>query len=359
MKLLRGALAPLEFDVWGAPDSSRGQHPPPHAAPLLAYHGDCTQRGIAMPSTRPPLISVALSVYNGERFLPAQLDSILAQQGVDIEVVAVDDGSVDGSAALLAGYAQRDPRVRLSPNPQNLGMNRSFERAMALCRGEFIAPSDQDDVWLPDKLQTLLGAIGAADLAYCDSAYIDEAGQPSGLRVSDDLQMLSGREPLRFALDNSVSGHAMLLRRDLFERARPLPPSLYYDWTLAMFAAARGGVMYVDRPLVQFRRHGNAFSSLGKHGQARKTDRYRRWIGDRAALLETLAGTAFDTQGRARRLADALALASAGKTRWPLLRTIWNERVALAQQGAPWRNATRLQMRLLRKLYRAGREAAA
>jgi glycosyltransferase involved in cell wall biosynthesis len=312
-----------------------------------------------MPPTRPPLISVALSVYNGARLLPAQLDSILAQQNVDIEVVAVDDGSTDGSPAMLADYATRDRRVRFEPNPQNLGLNRSFERAMSLCRGEFIAPSDQDDVWLPDKLQVLLGAIGTADLAYCDSQYIDEAGRPGGRRVSDDLQMLSGCEPLRFALDNSASGPAMLLRRDRFERARPLPPSLYYDWTLAMFAAARAGVVYVDRPLVQFRRHGNAFSSLGKQGLARKADRYRRWIGDRVVLLETLAGSAFDTDGRARRLADALALATAGKTRWPLLRTIWDERVALVQQGSPWRHAARLQMRLLRKLYRARREMAA
>ena len=311
----------------------------------------------AMPS---PLISVAMSVYNGARLLPEQLDSILAQRDVRLELIAVDDGSSDASVALLQDYARRDARVQVRPNPANLGPTRSFERAMSLCRGEFIAPSDQDDVWATDKLATLLAAIGAADLAYGDSAYIDGEGQPNGRRISDDTQMLAGREPLRFAFANSVSGHALLVRRDLFENVRPLPPELFYDWVLAMFAAARGGVAYVDRPLVQFRRHIQAFSSLGREGLARKPDRYSGWIDDRVALLRTLADSRFDGQGRARRMSDALALAIDRRTYAPLLRSIWRERAALAAPGqAPWRTAVRLQTRLLRKLARARREAAA
>jgi glycosyltransferase involved in cell wall biosynthesis len=308
--------------------------------------------------TPSPLISVAMSVYNGARFLPAQLDSILAQREVDLELVAVDDGSSDASLAVLQDYARRDGRVRVHPNPANLGPTRSFERAMSLCRGEFIAPSDQDDVWSPDKLATLLAAIGSADLAYGDSAYIDGDGRPSGRRISDDTPMLAGREPLRFAFANSVSGHALLVRRDLFESVRPLPPELFYDWVLAMFAAARRGVVYVDRPLVQFRRHTQAFSSLGREAVPRKPDRYRGWIGDRAALLRALADSPFDQEGRARRLSDALQLAIHERAYAPLLTSIWRERAALDSSGrSPWRTAVRLQSRMLRKLARARREA--
>ncbi|HEV2620943.1 MAG TPA: glycosyltransferase [Frateuria sp.] len=311
------------------------------------------------PTTPSPLISVALSAYNGERFLRAQLDSILAQRDVQLEIIAVDDGSRDASVALLQDYARRDERVRVHPNPANLGPTRSFERAMSLCRGEFIAPSDQDDLWAPNKLATLLAAIGQADLAYCDSAYIDPEGQPSGRRISDDTQMLAGCEPLRFAFANSVSGHALLVRRDLFESARPLPPELFYDWVLAMFAAARGGVVYVHRPLVQFRRHTQAYSSLGREGVARKPDRYRGWITDRVALLRALAGSRFDAAGRARRMSEALELAIDKRSHAPLLRAIWRERMALAEPGRPaWQTAVRLQMRMLRKLARARREAA-
>ena len=129
-----------------------------------------------MTAAAQPLVSVALCVYNGERYLREQLDSILAQEGVRIEVVAVDDVSSDGSLALLQEYAAEDPRIRVVANDRNLGHLCSFDRAMSLCSAALIAPSDQDDIWHPQKLQRLLAAIGDADLAYCDSEYIDGDG---------------------------------------------------------------------------------------------------------------------------------------------------------------------------------------
>ena len=177
-----------------------------------------------------PFVSVALCVYNGERYLREQLDSILAQQGVQLEIVCVDDRSTDGSLALLQEYAARDARFRVVENETNLGHLRSFEKCMALCSAPLIAPSDQDDVWAPSKLRRLYEAIGDADLAYCDSAYVDEDGSSLGGRISDDLTMMAGREPFQFVFVNSVSGHASLVRRSLFERARPFPPGIYHDW---------------------------------------------------------------------------------------------------------------------------------
>ncbi|MGY3039808.1 glycosyltransferase involved in cell wall biosynthesis [Rhodanobacter sp. TND4EL1] len=304
--------------------------------------------------TQRPLISVALSVYNGARFLRRQLDSILAQRDVRIEVVAVDDGSRDGSVALLREYMERDPRVQLHVNPQNLGPTRSFERAMSLCRGEFLAPSDQDDFWQPDKLATLLAAIGEHDLAYCDSEYIDSDDRPSGRRISDDLDMLRGTSLMQFVFANSVSGHAALLRRSLFEEVRPLPPGLYYDWVLAMFAAARNGIVYVDQALVQFRRHQEAFSSLGTADRVRPPSRNRAWFNERKLLLQALIGSRFDGNGSAARTLQALEIAVSGQSRLPLLRAIWRERdpASHGQRSAAF-NAIRLQSRVLRKLHRA------
>src|SRR5689334_11569979 len=99
-----------------------------------------------------PLISIALCTYNGERYLRAQMDSLLAQAGARIEIIAVDDASQDGTPGLLQGYAQQDPRVRVLANAENIGPSRSFERAMEIGTGEFIAPCDQDDLWTSDKL---------------------------------------------------------------------------------------------------------------------------------------------------------------------------------------------------------------
>lgn len=305
-------------------------------------------------SASPSLISVALSVYNGARYLQEQLDSILAQRGVELELVAVDDGSQDDSVAILQACARRDPRVQVHVNPANLGPTRSFERALSLCRGEYLAPSDQDDRWHPDKLARLLGALGEGDLAYADSEYIDADGRPNGRRISQERPMMAGHHALGFVFANSVSGHAALLRRSLFEAVRPLPPTLYHDWVLAMFAAARNGVIYVDQPLVQFRRHADAFSPVGRQTRVSTHDRDHRWLLDRSRLLQTLADSRFDTGGSAGRMAQALAQAMAGTRRWPLLQCVWQERAALAGgHGSPALHAWRLQLRLLRKLHGA------
>ncbi len=305
------------------------------------------------------LITVAMAVYNGERYLREQIDSILAQRGVQVELVAVDDGSSDGSVTLLRDYAARDPRVQVHLNPQNLGPLRSFERAMSLGSGACIAPSDQDDRWHPDKLARLLAAIDGHDLAYCDSEYIDDDGRRSGRGISDDLAMLSGREPLQFVFSNSVSGHALLVRRALFEAARPFPAGIFHDWWLAMCAAAQDGVAYVDAPLVQFRRHGDAFSPLGKDGNLRPPSRNRLWLEERRSLLQALAGSVFDRDRRAAMMLEALQVAQAGGSTLPLLRAVWHGRDGLPPQGgSPVFNALRMQARFLRKLRRARAEPA-
>ena len=304
-----------------------------------------------------PRVSVALCVCNGERHLREQLDTVLAQRDVDLEVIAVDDGSSDGSVALLREVAARDPRLQVHVNPENLGPLRSFERAMSLGSGEFIAPCDQDDRWQPQKLAKLLAAIGNADLAYCDSEYIDDAGIAHGRGISSDLTMMSGHEPLQFVFSNSVSGHALLVRRALFDAARPFPPGLFHDWWLAMCAAARGGVVYLDEALVQFRRHDAAFSPLGKGAAKAPPSRNRVWIEERRALLRALAGSAFDRGGRAAEMLQALERAENGEGYGPLLRSIWRTRAA----APPWKgstaiNALRLQSRFIRKLRRARKE---
>ena len=209
-----------------------------------------------------PLISIALCTCNGERFLREQLDSLLAQDHVNLEIVAVDDASTDGTPAILEACAARDPRVRLFRNAANLGFRRNFQEAIGRCRGDFIAPCDQDDVWRPDKLRLLLEAIGDAAAAYCDSELVDGQGRPLGLRLSDKRVMGPIDDPLRLALQNCVSGHAMLFRRSLVARALPIPDGLFHDWWLALVAAGSGGIAHRPEPLVQYRQHRQAATDM-------------------------------------------------------------------------------------------------
>lgn len=303
-----------------------------------------------------PSISVALATYNGERYLREQLDSVLAQDRVAIEVVAVDDGSTDGTLAILDDYARRDARVKVYANPRNLGVGPTFERAMSLTTGELIAPCDQDDAWNADKLARLAGAIGECDLAYCDSLFVDADGKSMNERISDRMPMMRGHHPMAFTLRNSVSGHASLIRRGLFEIARPFPAAMYYDWWLALCAATRNGIAYVDAPLVHFRRHAATVSPLGRSGKQRVRDRATRWIRDRHAFLTAYAQSGVGGHDDAERMLAALDTAWEGGSVRALLSEIWRQRKSIAD-ASPATEAIRLQFRFLRKIRQARLEA--
>jgi glycosyltransferase involved in cell wall biosynthesis len=178
-----------------------------------------------------PLISIALCTYNGAECLSQQLESLRSQSWRNIEIVAVDDASSDQTWQLLAKAASQDARFRLWRNETNLGFSANFERALSLCAGDFIAPCDQDDVWLPNKLELMMAAMGPHVMAYCDSVLTDAQGNSLGMRISDRLRMAQGSDPLAFAFWNCISGHAMLFRRELLQSALPIQ-ARFHDWWL-------------------------------------------------------------------------------------------------------------------------------
>jgi glycosyltransferase involved in cell wall biosynthesis len=315
------------------------------------------------PSPAPPRISVALCAFNGAHWLPEQLDSVLAQEGVSLEIVALDDASTDGSLELLRSRAAEDPRIRVFANERNLGHVKSFERCMGLCEGALIAPCDQDDVWHPRKLAILLDALGEADLAYCDSEYIDASGRPIGRRVSQDLKwMHSGNDPLRYVFQNTVSGHAALLRREVFDGALPFPPALYHDWWLALRAAAGRGVVYVDQPLVQFRRHDLSASPMGGRAagvhRKRSSSHNRKWIARLLYVFDQLRAVDWFPRRVSSQWAVAMRSAEHGHV-WRLWKAIWHSRASVPPYDQPrWLAAVRFGIKCANKVLRARRERA-
>jgi glycosyltransferase involved in cell wall biosynthesis len=211
-----------------------------------------------------PLLSVALCTYNGAPHLGDQLESLFAQTWPNLEIIAVDDASTDATWTLLQQATEREPRLKILRNNVNLGFAANFERALSLCRGEFIAPCDQDDIWQPNKLETLMAAIGPHTLAYCDSALVDERSQALGMRVSDRVRMVQGSDPLAFAFWNCVSGHAMLFRRELLALALPAQGVRFHDWWLAFVAASTGSITYIAEPLVAYRQHARSQTDVSR-----------------------------------------------------------------------------------------------
>jgi glycosyltransferase involved in cell wall biosynthesis len=214
------------------------------------------------------LVSIALCTYNGVRYLEQQLDSLLAQTYPHFEIVVSDDCSADSTLEILHRYAQRDSRFRVVEGTENVGLTKNFERVLGLCKGEYIAPCDQDDVWLPNKIERLVERLGNRCLAYCDSLFIDKDGVSLESRMSDVVPMISTTDTVPFVFSNCVSGHAMLFRREILQFAFPVPKVFFYDWWLAIIASAMGGIAFCDEPLVLYRQHdANITDALHRRDQ--------------------------------------------------------------------------------------------
>jgi len=309
-----------------------------------------------------PQVSVALNVHNGARFLPAQLASVLAQEGVELEVVALDDHSTDDSLDILREWASRDPRLKVSRNDEHAGPLKSFEACMALCTAPLLAPCDQDDVWHPGKLARLVEAIGEADLAYCDSGWIDAAGQPAGHSVAQDIgPMIEGRDVLKLALHNTLAAHSMLVRREVFDAALPFPALMHPDWWLGMRAAAGRGVVYVDEALVQVRRIDmSASAGVDASGMKRKrsASRNKRWLAQGLYVFEQLLYVDWFPRSLAMEWHAALRAGESGRL-WPLWGTIWRSRGSLPYEDTPpWLAAVRFWGKCADRVRRARKERA-
>jgi glycosyltransferase involved in cell wall biosynthesis len=207
------------------------------------------------------LVSVALATYNGERYLREQLDTVYAQTYPSIEVAASDDASSDGSVAILEEYA-RSRGLRYAVNSSRLGLVKNFERAITLCRGDFIALCDQDDLWKADKLATLVARIGDATLIYGNlGEVLDLDGQcrrePAFEPIFRFARLHGSGHPSRYLLaENWVVSHGMLFRRALISHALPIPEhQAFHDGWLALVASKLGGIRYLDQSLQVYRRH--------------------------------------------------------------------------------------------------------
>ncbi|MEQ1837113.1 MAG: glycosyltransferase family 2 protein [Candidatus Nitrotoga sp.] len=211
------------------------------------------------------LISIVMATYNGEKYLRQQLDSILAQTYQHFELIAVDDASTDRTLSILNQYAALDNRIHVFPAENNLGFVANFERGLRLARGEFIALSDQDDVFHKDKIEILLTVLRDQpnrDLVVSDLSLIDQDGNeiaPS-MWLYQRLNPKQGKPFRRLLRSNFATGCAMMLRRGLLNIALPFPPDcLVHDWWLAVVSASSkaGGICLVSEQLTAYRQHGS------------------------------------------------------------------------------------------------------
>jgi len=205
------------------------------------------------------LISIAMCTYNGEVYLKHQLDSILNQSYKNIELIIVDDISTDNTLNILREYAKTDNRIKIYENEQNLGFIKNFERAISLCSGEFIALSDQDDIWKPQKLEYFYTHINNNILIYSDAILIDENEKKlNKMLISPKKNMISGNNNRAFIFSNCVSGNTLMFKKELTQHILPIPKEInYHDVWIAFVATTYGTITYSDEAMVYYRQHSN------------------------------------------------------------------------------------------------------
>lgn len=202
------------------------------------------------------MISVCVATYNGARHVLVQLQSILPQLSGDDELIVSDDGSTDATREVVRGIG--DARIVQTEGPR-AGVVRNFEHALRQARGDVIFLCDQDDIWLPQKVERVMQALDEADLVVTDCRVVDDALN----ELHPSFFRLNGSRPglLRNLAKNGYLGCCMAMRRTVLEAALPFPEGIaMHDWWIGLVAERTGRVRFLDEPLSLYRRHGNNVS---------------------------------------------------------------------------------------------------
>ena len=209
-----------------------------------------------------PLVSIAMCTYNGAKFLAAQLDTLVTQTYKRIEIIVADDCSTDDTFSILTVYAAKYSQFRIYRNEKNLGFTANFEKAVKLCGGDLIALCDQDDLWDHKKIELQVDAIKENMLIYHDSEFIHEDGTSMHKNMSDVMNLYRGGEPEVFLFFNCVSGHSILMKKELLNDALPLKKDYFHDWWLAYVATNVGKIDFIPQCLVKYRQHDHSDTNI-------------------------------------------------------------------------------------------------
>ncbi len=205
-----------------------------------------------------PRVSVVIPLYNCEKHIGETIEGVLAQTFRDFEIVVVDDGSTDGSAAIARSYGDA---VRYAYQ-QNSGVSAATNRGVALARGELIAFLDNDDVWLPEKLERQIAFLHThphCGLVNCDMQYISE----SGIRLDRYLRGVNPDEPYvrLFQRGFVIMCSAVMIRRWVFEQTGGFDESFVaaglqeMEWMSRVVDCVEVGCL--PETLVLYRDHGS------------------------------------------------------------------------------------------------------
>lgn len=208
------------------------------------------------------MISVCMATYNGEKYVVEQLNSILVQLGSSDEVVVSDDGSSDMTIDLIRKID--DKRIKIVKNNGRHGFTPNFQNALANSSGEYIFLADQDDIWLPGKVEKTVSELQNYDCVISDCITVDEALNPISMSRFQDFKIRG--TALEHLIRSRYIGCCTAFNRKVLEAALPFPTNyelLEHDIWIVAIAFAFFNVSLLREPLIMYRRHGSNVSDGG------------------------------------------------------------------------------------------------
>lgn len=201
-------------------------------------------------------ISVAMAVYNGAKYISCQLDSILPQLRPQDELIISYDESTDGTLKIIEQYASLDNRIHILRN-ENPGVTGNFSSAISACDGDYIFLSDQDDFWLPEKVEIVMDCFlqRHADLVIHNGIHTDSELNPTGEPFFDIYRIGDGK--LKNIMKPRFSGCCMAFTREMKRIILPMPEIHGYDQWIALICEFCGHIEYPQEVLLLHRLHEN------------------------------------------------------------------------------------------------------
>ena len=307
-------------------------------------------------------VSIALCTFNGEPYIRDQLASLLKQTYPPLEIVVSDDGSTDGTLALVERFAEESQTpVVMHRNPSRLGPAANFAAAISACGGEVIALCDQDDIWAPEKLELsvdLLHSTGAG-FVFSDAEVVDPLGNPKGFTLFEaigfsDREQQRLRDGRMFEVQlkhNVVTGATLVFRRDaLPPKALEMPVGWLHDAWLATILSISSTGCLAGYPLIRYRQHGGNVVgatrfpvrklTMGRAALDVQLQNYARGWVHLEHVVRGLAPAGIVEQIRAKQryLESRIALPGARIARVPWILNLLVRR-SYARYGRGWRTA--------------------
>jgi len=213
------------------------------------------------------MISVCMATYNGEKYIAEQVESILPQLGEEDELIISDDGSTDSTLRILESF--KDGRIKIFNHSRNLKNNhpfypvtRNFENAILQAKGDYIFLADQDDVWLPSKVETMLPYLKEDNLVISNAWIVNDKLEKQ-CQLSKYASFKRGF--IRNLYRGTTQGCVCAFTRKIKEYILPFPKGIViHDFWIRLLVELKFNTVYIEEPLIYYRRHSESISDLKK-----------------------------------------------------------------------------------------------